>query len=240
MYLSRIGMAWITSRPRSVSMAITSSGVPSWSGPRKTSRSSAPAGALVGGGCLMIVVAVRTTWPLRLRLMRCLVAERAHLMSTATYCVRHNTGESSGARRRPRVESWMAWLAASGANAPGGAVRRGNEGVVRQRDEVQGPTGALIVVGCDWRVELQLDQPGGAGGASRRGAIAGVDRRRGVEQRRRLGRADVDEVVDELEVGGVAGEQGHVVDARGRGDREVERAPAGLAAAGPRGRGEAP
>jgi Integrase core domain len=47
-----------------------------------------------------------------------------------------------------------------------------------------------------------------------------------------LGRADVDEVVDQLEVAGVVGEQRDVVGVCGGGDREVECAPAGLSSAG--------
>ena len=53
-----------------------------------------------------------------------------------------------------------------------------------------------------------------------------------------LRRADVDEVVDQLEVVGVVGEQRDLVDVGGGGDGEVERAPAGLAAAGAYGGGE--
>jgi hypothetical protein len=53
-----------------------------------------------------------------------------------------------------------------------------------------------------------------------------------------LGSTDVDAVVDQLEVARVEHEERDAVDVRGRGDGEVERASAGLSAAGADGRRE--
>src|SRR5207253_919147 len=51
-------------------------------------------------------------------------------------------------------------------------------------------------------------------------------------------RVDVDEVGDELQVGGVSGEQGDAVDVGGRGDGQVDCSPARPAATGLDGGGE--